>query len=91
MKNKKSNIWSTNEHVSIFGMKKNNLLWHSSVKMSRKMVNFFVPCIGNFLLEIGKNILFAIGNVTRFRSSKWAKKKTLHSDDDIPECIFLKS
>ena len=46
---------------------------------------FFVPCIGNFLIQIGKkNILFGIGNTTEYRSSKRAKKNPGHCEHGQP-------
>ena len=56
-------------------MQKYSLLWHSAVKMSQNGDILFVPWIGNFLLKIGRNILFAIGNMTQYQSTKRAKKE----------------
>ena len=54
----------------------------------QKMGIFFVPFIGNFLLEIGKNILFAIGNMTHYGLPKWAKKtlaNNMNQDQTAPK------
>ena len=56
-------------------MQKYSLQWYSVVNMSQNGNNFFFPLI-NFLPESGKNILFAIGNMTQYWLSKWAKEKT---------------
>ena len=40
-----------------------------------KMVVIFLNLeLGIFSMKLGKNILFAFGNMTQYRSSKWAKK-----------------
>ena len=39
------------------------------------MVVFFLfPELEIFSLKLGKNIIFAIGNMTQYQSPKWAKK-----------------
>ena len=53
--NKKSNIWSTNEHILTFGTQKYNLLWHSAVKISQNGDHFFPLKLGKktFFLPLG--------------------------------------
>ena len=44
------------------------------LRCHKMVIFFFVPCIGDFLLEIGEKMVFAIGNMTQYGLSKWAKK-----------------
>ena len=64
----------TNKYISVIRKQKYNLLQHNVVKMSQNGIFFFLFLeLRTFSLQMGKNKLFAIGNMTQYGSSKWAQ------------------
>ena len=81
-KTKKSNIWLTSKHISKFGCINTICCGNVHVRCHKMMIVLLFLELGIFFLKFGeKNILFAIENMTKYRSPKWTKNPDMHGSN----------